>query len=610
MPVSAAPSASLPVAEAPGRAVRAVRGVVVDGQGRPLASALVALVPPFAIEGETSPPVTVFSGADGRFELPEVPPGRYGLTATAPDLAAAYGGVVSFPLEAPLDTKLVLGTPGARLQGKVMDAKGAALPGAFVCAARISENEGDVFVAQVDAAGRYTLSLPSGAPYLLVVDAKGLPRTPHRIDRYDVPTELHLDLALESPAAPHPSDAAIEGWLRKSAIPWAGVDPTLPLSDLEPVRAVIGAATLVGLGEATHGASEMFRTKHRLVAYLVEKMGFRVFAMEVGWAEALQVNDYVVHGKGDAESAVRGLVTWAWENEEVVALVRYLRAYNADPKHRGAPVSFQGFDVVPPNAANAVLAYLKRVDPAALAEAAAVLAPFQNLNGDEAWGRPEVAVALASVVRRFDEHRDAYVAASSARDFKLARHHAVIVQNAAQEYVDPTVRDTHMAEHVAWLVDDSPPGTKFVLWAHNAHISTRMFDVSDLGVRLRQRYGPSYLAIGFAFDHGSFRAMDWRSSPPTYDVQTLSLGASPKDSLGAALGLAGLPVFLVDLRSAPDDVRPWLDGPIASWQLGGAFRGEGPSLVSYPPRRSFDALIYLREITAARALPKKSGKGP
>lgn len=584
--------------------------MVVDDRGNPVANALVALIPPFSVEGEFSP-VTTRSAEGGRFVLPDAPPGQYGITATAPHLAGGYGGVVSFPLAAEgVQVSVVLGSHGVKLEGTVQDSRGLALGGAQVQAARISENEGDVFVAQADSQGRYALTLALGAPYILVADASGLPRTPQRLDRYDAASEVHLDLALEPPAAPRPTDVVLQAWLKQSAIPWAGVDPNLPLDDLEPLRALVGDATLVGLGEATHGASEMFQAKHRLVRFLVEKLGFRVFAIEAGWSDTLLVNDFVLHGKGDAEAAVRGMITWPWENDEVVALVRWMRTYNQNPKHRNSPVSFQGFDVVAPNAANAVLAYLKRVEPAALSELEPVLAPFQTLNENEAWGRPETLAALSNLVKRFDQSRDAYVRASNEREFKLARHHALIVQNAAQEHVDPTVRDAHMAEHVAWLVDDYPAGTKFVLWAHNAHIATHPFDISDLGVRLRARYGASYLAMGFAFDHGSFRAMDWRSSPPSYEVQTLSLGAPPADSFGAALGLAGLPVFLVDLRSAPENVRPWLDGPVASWQLGGAFRGDGPSLVHYPPRRSFDAMIYLREITAAHALPKKNAKRP
>lgn len=104
--------------------------------------------------------------------------------------------------------------------------------------------------------------------------------------------------------------------------------------------------------------------------------------------------------------------------------------------------------------------------------------------------------------------------------------------------------------------------------------------------------------------------MDWRSEPRRFEPEALTLGSSPSDSLAAAFETAGAPVFLVDLRTAPAGVRPWLDGPVPSWQLGGAFRGEAASLVRYPPRRSFDAMVYVRAITAAHPLPKRRPEKP
>src|SRR5215218_5709171 len=59
-----------------------------------------------------------------------------------------------------------------------------------------------------------------------------------------------------------------------------GIDPALGTKDLEPLRKMIGNASVVALGETYHTTGGIYVLKHRIFRYLVEKMGFRVFAME------------------------------------------------------------------------------------------------------------------------------------------------------------------------------------------------------------------------------------------------------------------------------------------------------------------------------------------
>ena len=64
--------------------------------------------------------------------------------------------------------------------------------------------------------------------------------------------------------------------LKKQAIPIVTLDPQAPLDDLASFEHMIGTASLVGLGEASHGGHEFFVMKHRLVRFLC--------ALEPGWS--------------------------------------------------------------------------------------------------------------------------------------------------------------------------------------------------------------------------------------------------------------------------------------------------------------------------------------
>src|SRR5258708_31318593 len=113
-------------------------------------------------------------------------------------------------------------------------------------------------------------------------------------------------------------------WLQSAAIPLDSTSPHSGQKDLLPLLSVIGDARIVAMGEATHGTREFFQLKHRMLAFLVEKMGFTVFGIEANWPESLAVNDYVLNGKGDPAQVLAGLYFWTWNTEEVLDMIQWM----------------------------------------------------------------------------------------------------------------------------------------------------------------------------------------------------------------------------------------------------------------------------------------------
>jgi erythromycin esterase-like protein len=201
---------------------------------------------------------------------------------------------------------------------------------------------------------------------------------------------LALDgLPYEEPLAPpivDPAPAAID-WLRARAIPFDTDDPDHDDSDLVPILHVIGNARVLGLGEGTHGTREFSRMKHRLVRALVEELGFRLFAMESDFSGTERLNHYVLTGEGDPRDILRGMRLWTWNTEEVLALVRWIRAYNASGRD---PVQFLGFDMQQPIAAiDSLSGFIRRADPdfgGALAESLRIVARAHEADARGAAG--------------------------------------------------------------------------------------------------------------------------------------------------------------------------------------------------------------------------------
>jgi erythromycin esterase-like protein len=101
-------------------------------------------------------------------------------------------------------------------------------------------------------------------------------------------------------------------------------------------------------------------------------MGFTIFSIEANMPEAFRLNDYVLHGTGDPAQLLRGMYFWTWNTEEVLEMIRWMRAFNASGRGR---VQFTGFDMQTHTVALDILRrFVRRYDSAyvtALASASA-----------------------------------------------------------------------------------------------------------------------------------------------------------------------------------------------------------------------------------------------
>ena len=161
--------------------------------------------------------------------------------------------------------------------------------------------------------------------------------------------------------------AELLAWLRKNAHPLQSAIPTENNEDLEPLKAMIGDARVVALGEATHGTSEFFTLKHRIVQFLAEEMDFTVFSIEANMPEAYRLNEYILTGEGNPRELLRDIhYLWMWNTQEVLDLVLWMREYNASGH---GVMQFTGFDMQTPTVAmEEVRTFIKTYNPGYLAQ--------------------------------------------------------------------------------------------------------------------------------------------------------------------------------------------------------------------------------------------------
>lgn len=421
-----------------------------------------------------------------------------------------------------------------------------------------------------------------------------------------VDSNAPLDRFSENPAPPE-----VTAWLNANAIRLASLQADAEFSDMAPLETRLHDARIVAMGEATHGTREFQELKVRMFRFLVEKLGFTVFGIEANWPESLAVNEYVMGGNVDPE---QGLGFGWWHTEDMSALLRWMRKYNQDPAHT-RKLKFYGFDMQAPGLAESnVLDYLRRVDPETIVSATEAfdLLGRWGENKEYEAGAPEVkrrtADTLAAVLRRFDERKQEYVRRSSQQDWTMARQNMVIVKQAEvklgnQGELGRAFRDRAMAENVKWILDQEPPGTKMMLWAHNGHVAAAASPDAPnhlpMGGHLREFFGDRLVSCGFIFQQGSFRAVDMT----TNKVSAFTVGPPPRGSLDATVAALSIPLLAIDLRRLPEGkAADWFGALHISRQIGGGYSEATPGVWMHriPAARDFDLLMFVDKTTPSR----------
>ncbi|MFD7555835.1 erythromycin esterase family protein [Streptomyces sp. NPDC059835] len=405
----------------------------------------------------------------------------------------------------------------------------------------------------------------------------------------------------------------IARWLNEHANPLSSLTPGVPVADLKPLGEAMRGARIVGLGESTHGTSEFFRLKHRIVEFLVREEGFTTLAMEASQSAAHALDAYVRHGTGSPERLVARLGFWTWRTREMVDLIEWLRAHNRDlpEEHR---VRFVGTDPqLCADSVEAVTAFLRRTAPdqAGRMDTLDVLArarPGSLPDPDKALMRraEEIARLVADHAGRSGPGDGADEALEHARILvRAADLVARPFEASAGEDAVYTARDRYMAEAVARLVDDDP-GARIMVWAHNGHIAKGTYgeQVPALGSRLRERYGDAYYALALLFGKGSFlarRGNDLQRPPARHRIGT------GLRSLEARLTHALPGDYYADLRGAgsPADAASWLHAPHAQRSFGANVQRFLYRLNTAPlvPAEDYDGIAFVARSTCSHLLP-------
>ena len=207
-------------------------------------------------------------------------------------------------------------------------------------------------------------------------------------------------------------------------------------------------------------------------------------------------------------------------------------------------------------------------------------------------------LACDDILKHLESQRASFLRTSDTKQVDWALQNARLVLQYMQLKTGSKSRDESMAENVKWIADQNP-GARLILWAHNGHVGYKgPAGFHPMGGYLHAKFGSGLLNFGFAFNQGSFRAVE-----PGKSLGEFSIGPAPEGSLDHALASAGLPLFALDLRQLPKEgpVAQWFAKPRATRSISAVYSEDSASyFASQQWQDAFDVILFVEKTTASR----------
>lgn len=380
-------------------------------------------------------------------------------------------------------------------------------------------------------------------------------------------------------------------------VPIKNQDKLDDFSDLMPLKEILKDKRIISLGENTHGFGDQFQLKARLAIFLHQEMDFDLILFEEGLSDM-----GLIWGRMDglSEKELKEKFLHYYQNEEMEDLYAYLKKEHASPD----PLILQGIDC------QAQQDYFKSVFREIAAPYNKVLADslryglheINNMYGHQITNKDEEAFyksreKFARTCQELDDFLNTYEEEFykndqlSKQEFKLFKRSIKNFQAYTKlnfgdlwSRTELELRDSLMAENIAWILEEAYPGKKVLIWAHNYHIANQNVYLDStkwMGQHLKERYKDAYYSLGGLvykgafFNHVNREIYEFENKGPF--------------NLEYQLNTAAEDYFLLNLESlSQNEENSWM----FNWGLWG-FQQNGFS--QYILTQRFDGLLFLRE---------------
>ncbi|XLP25040.1 erythromycin esterase family protein [Bacillus toyonensis] len=392
--------------------------------------------------------------------------------------------------------------------------------------------------------------------------------------------------------------------IQLQAHPLKTIEPSKSFEDLKPLKKMIGSAQYVGLGENTHGSSEIFTMKFRLVKYLVTEMGFTNFTMEEDWGNGLKLNEYIQTGKGNPREFLKLL----YPTDEIIAMIEWMKDYNADPSNK-KKIQFIGLDLktMDQSVFNKVIDYVKQHRPDLRAEVEENYKDLSSFTGSiqeymnlapEMKAKfkanaEKVAQLLKDEKGQTNKGSSEYIWVKATAN-AIEKFTTMLLSNDYPNVIK--LHEQYLADHAMWAQETF--GGKTMVWAHNIHIAKGIIDEKlypDVaGQFLKERLDNNYVTIGSTTTEGNFTLYSEYNPSTGGKIATDTIPKNVK-SFNYTLGKVPYKMFLLDNRHLKGHAEKWVRAKRPLLSIGGQLLPDGSLYFNTSLLEQFDIIFHIRK---------------
>lgn len=377
--------------------------------------------------------------------------------------------------------------------------------------------------------------------------------------------------------------------LRKYIYPLQTVEPGEEgTNDLDVLKELIGESTVVALGENSHGSSEIYKMKDRLIRYMAKYLGFDIFSIEADMPSAYQLNMFTQQGKNSSKQLIYNMGMWVWDTEEMLSLVNWMKDFNLS----GRKITYTGFDMQNINGSVEHLTIAFKDDMQSSQLLGGIQDALKNVLSYSSIGSPQINPKIAAEIERglsqIKDRIDTLPYDDNTKEW-LRQNVTLIHQFLGQ---GPVIwRDRCMADNILWIRQQNP-SSRIVIWAHNGHIEKNS---SMMGDFLDDNLKSAYTNFGFTFYDGTYTGIRRDSKDFVQKAQRAYPG-----TVEYLLGKLDEPIFILDLKKMRKDgslALAWIDDlwfrHVGAAKLENEFTDKNIT-------EKFDYLVFIRHTTPSQ----------
>ena len=307
--------------------------------------------------------------------------------------------------------------------------------------------------------------------------------------------------------------------------------------DVSSIFSEISGASIIGLGEPSHGDKTSLHIKRAIVEALVEQGSHLTIGWERGPGNVQQLSESITKYEPQPVSGLRWL--YPWVSAEALEL---FKRFVLDETGK---LEFYGVDMDGPAPHPQYEGLIAQGCPAQ-----ELLGELKKLNVTEPDGQSLHHIqGICETLLQSDPDHPRHIenllrATSQWAQFRSLQINSDGHVSASQVTTAHEFRDSCLSDNVLKLHQNAPQNTT-IFSAHNGHISRKS---TMAGGKISERIGSSYLALGMAFGSGRFYAGTAKEDSFSPKLKLFESSPPPPGSLEDKLSAVDISCFAIDLR--------------------------------------------------------------